>query len=135
MLNFSSRETWAQSRKPKPSTRLADYATPEQITALKSALITRFKRVAGLTADDIRFKRACIRAALRAIDKGKLPSLSEAATEDLLANIRARYEAAKADAHNEIASDDAAWNAEKERRAKLQARYGTSLNTQKETHL
>ena len=124
-LQFSSREIWAQSRMPKPSTRLADYATPDEIADIRARLITRFRSASG-THEDIRFKRSCIRQALRQIDKGRLPANATGA-EDLLATLRERYEAAKADAHN--VPDDAAWSRELQRRAELQVRYGvTSSN-------
>lgn len=133
MLSFLSKERWSELRKEacknQASKRLSDYASPDEIADIKSALIVRFKRVAGLTAEDIRFKRSCIRQALRQIDKGLLPTCVVEGAEDLLAPLRERYEAAK----NATLILDDEWSRELQRQADLQARFGT--NNHKETHL
>ena len=124
-LNFLTRQEWAQSRrstcKDRVSTRIADYATEAEIAALKAALVNRWKEVGkDNRGEDLRWKRMCIKSAINLVKKGQIPLYATSA-DVLLAPFHARYEAAKA----ELVSDEV-WAKELERRANLEARYGSA---------
>jgi hypothetical protein len=134
-----SREQWAERRRtpyhdlmPEVSDRIADYATEEEIAALKLAMRERWKELGRKARnepenpDDLPWQRRCINRGLKLIESGKLPFCLEdkAGAEDLLAPFHALYEAAKAElyerASEEIAQtpvDDEAWKRELRRRA------------------
>ena len=122
-LNFLPKDRWiaqrCTARKARVSVAILDYASPEEVVRLKNALLRRFKRVTGETPEDVRHARGCLRQAIRAIEHGKVPVYS---TEDLLAEIRARYEAAREKAQAPIEEDETAWRDEEARRAQLQAK-------------
>ena len=114
MLEFATREIWAKSRTPKPSNAIADYMMPKEITELKSSLVCLFKHLGSEhQGEELRYRRDSVRQALKRIDKGLLPPLSDSTTEDLTATLRARYKETRAKAYDAIASDNDAWNAEK----------------------
>ena len=123
-LVFLPKEEWLaqrrHTRKNKASNAIIDYASPEEVAALRNALTQRFKRVKG-SPDDIRHTRSVIRQAIRAIENGRIPSAADHVTEDLLAPIRARYEAAR-NAAPMPEDESEAWGAEQARRADLQAK-------------
>ena len=130
MLNFLPKEDWIaqrrQARKNTVSTSIANYAKPEEIARLKAALRERFKHITGDSPEDIRYRRGCLRQAIRAIENGRIPAAHTIeGAEDLLASVRAKYEAARntvtvADEDEELA----AWNHEIARREELNRRYG-----------
>ena len=128
-LTFATRAEWTKCQLPKPSIAIADYASAEEISQLKAAMITRFKQLGNEpngSAEDLRSKRLCIRQALRRIERGKLPLFSEPTTEDLLAGLKAKYEEARTETHNEIAADEEAWSRELQRRDELNRCYGSA---------
>ena len=96
-LNFLPKEDWLAQRrtaqKARVSTAIMDYASLEEVTQIKAALRERFKLVTGESAEDIRYKRGCIRQAIRTIENGRLPAYAIDGAEDSLADIRQRYEA------------------------------------------
>jgi len=144
---WPSREKWAKDRHtpyydrfPGTSNSLAEYATPEEIAALKADLRKRWKQLgskmrelSGNGASDVilnlKSDRSSMQWALALIAHGELPrhlkTFSEA--EDILAPFHERYEAAKSKLHECISReiertpiDDKAWNAELHRRAKVE---------------
>jgi hypothetical protein len=146
--NWPSRDEWAKERRtpyhdrfPETSDSLAEYATPEEITALKAALRERWAQLGkkmhelgGRDASDItrnlQSDRSSIKWALKIIDKGGLPYQLEtfSGAKDIFAPFHERYEAAKVKlrerAMQEIEQtpiDDDAWNAELKRRARIDA--------------
>jgi hypothetical protein len=126
---------------PNTSKAISEYATAEEIDALNRALRERWKRLGqqmrkpGFDGES-EFReqwvdRKSINRGLKLIARGELPILLDdySGAKDLLAPFHARYEAAKAASwkrrKEEIAEtpiDDAAWNAELQRRAWLDAR-------------
>ena len=128
-LPFSTREAWAQSCMPKASSEIGDYATEAEITALKAAMVQRWRDLGSIhQGEDLRSKRICVRQALRRVERGKLPLFSEPTTEDLLTQIRRRYAEARTNVYNALAADDEAWSRELQRRDELEARYGHESN-------
>jgi hypothetical protein len=143
-----SREEWACERRvpyyerfPALSISLAEYATQEEIAALKAALRRRWEQLgrkirelSGREAIDVicnlKSDRSSMQWTLALVAQGKLPRHSEifSEAEDTLAPFRKRYEAAKSKLREytlrEIERtpiDDNAWNAELCRRAKVDA--------------
>lgn len=124
-----SRGEWAKERRtmhwdevPNISDRIADYATPVEIEALRNALRGRLKALGP------RWKRRSINRALNRIRCRELPITREdyMGADDILTELQARYVWASADASErkkqEIAQrpiDDDAWNAELRRRARV----------------
>jgi len=116
---------------PNASDRIANYATPDEIEALKATMRERWKKLGRKLArgEDERCKRRCIDRGLKLLNDGELPFTLEAiaGAEDLLAPFHARYNAAASEldkrALEEIARtpiDDAAWEAELKWRAKVE---------------
>ena len=127
-LTFARAE-WIKRQLPKPSIAISDYMTPQEIARLKAAMMQRWKDIgADYHGKELRYRRDTIHQAIARIKKGKVPLLTEDATEDLLAGLRARYEEVKAKAYDAIASDNALWSRELERRAELEAKYGREEN-------
>jgi hypothetical protein len=128
-------------RFPSPSNSLAEYATAEEIDALKADLRKRWKQLgskmrelSGKGAIDVicnlKSDRSSMQWALPLVGQGELPRHSKtfSEAEDILAPFHARYEAAKSKLREctlrEIERtpiDDSAWNAELCRRAKVEA--------------
>ncbi len=149
ITTWPSREEWSKERHapyfdrfPRTSDSLAEYATLEEIAALKADLRERWKQlgkkmreITGNGASDVtrslKSDRCSIQWALALIAQGELPrqlkTFSE--VEDILAPFHERYEAAKLKLHELTLRviegtpiDDNAWNAEMQRRAKLDRR-------------
>jgi hypothetical protein len=138
---WPSREEWARQRRtfycdqlPDISTSLADYATPAEIRALAAAMralwqeLGREMRRKGNRREELQSARQTVNRGLKLIRRGELPLALEdyQGAEDILADLHTRYEAAKVEAcerrAREIAQaaiDDGAWDAELERRAKV----------------
>jgi hypothetical protein len=133
--NWLSRQEWAEEVRtmhydqiPAISHRIADYATPEEIESLHRALLDRRK-----TYPVGSYERGGVNNALRLIKAGRLPFCLEDyySAQDIMAEVHARHETARTAAEErtqqEIAAtsiDDAAWEDELRRRAKVDAYFG-----------
>jgi hypothetical protein len=146
--NWPSREQWAKERRtpyydrfPDTSDSLAEYATPEEIAALKAALGerwnhlgTKIRELGGRDASDVtrnlQSDRSSIKWALKIIDEGGLPCQLEtfSGAKDIFAPFHERYGASEIELRErtlreieQTPIDDNAWNAELKRRARVEA--------------
>jgi len=129
MTSWPTRAEWARARQtasrdklPDTPTALSNYATPDEIAALKASLRNRLEELSRKTAHPFPFQRQCIRRAVELIDQGELP-LSLKHTEgakDIIAPVYARYVRARAElqaqAQKKAPTDDDAWAQELQHR-------------------
>ena len=159
---WSSRAEWANERRtpyydrfPSPSNSLAEYATAEEIDALKADLRKRWKQLgskmrelsgnsASVVKRNLKSHRSSMQWALALIAQGKLPCHHEAFSEaeDILAPFHERYEAAKSKLHERTLKeiertpiDDNAWNDELHRRAMADQWRSVSTLKQRQAQL
>ena len=122
---------------PDPSSSLADYATRDEIAALKIALRERWKLLGkrmrdlgkcDLAAHEIRANRKSINRGLNLIEEGELPIQVDdySGAKDILSPFHAQYHAARdvlwKRKELEVAKtpiNDEAWEAELKRRARV----------------
>ncbi len=141
--NWPSRAEWAKQQRtpyydrfPEISLSISDYATPAEIETLKRELRDLWKRLGRAmksakpdAREKLQDQRRDINHTIRVIERGDLPLCREDrfGSQETLASFIARYEHHKAEVHARVVAeiaqtpiDDAAWQKELKRRARIE---------------